>query len=101
MYGISAFKQHFEPLFFDTFTPGDLPGADLLNLRYEITIKNHILNHFMKEFHSQDFVYPRIMQAKPHYLKTDSKTWGTVLYMKLSFMQRRRKLNKSKQTIGS
>lgn len=63
----------------DTFTPSDMPEADVHNLRYHIM--QSIVRHFMEESHYEGLVHPRI---RP--LLEKSEEVGAVLYdhMKLS-----------------
>ena len=66
-------KQDFEPLFMDTFTPSDMPEADVRNLRYHIT--QSIVRHFMEESHYEGLVHPRSRS-----LLEKSEEMGAVLY---------------------
>lgn len=57
----------------DTFTPSDMPEADVHNLRYHII--QSIVRHFMEESHYEGLVHPRI---RP--LLEKSEEVGAVLY---------------------
>lgn len=57
----------------DTFTPSNMPEADVRNLRYHIT--QSIVRHFMEESHYEGLVHPRIRS-----LLEKSEEMGAFLY---------------------